>query len=91
MDTEKTYTIHVKGERAGEVFLSLSGRIEIGNLDLFSSEADDPILATTSLSWKSPDLRLRKGKKGKRIFHPKKKLSPKSPRDSCKIPRFAPC
>jgi phospholipid/cholesterol/gamma-HCH transport system permease protein len=40
MDIEKTYTIHVQGERAGEVFLSLSGRIEVGNLHLFVSEAD---------------------------------------------------
>ncbi len=43
MDTEKTYTIHIQGERSGEVFLSLSGRIEIGNLHLFVSEAGDLI------------------------------------------------
>jgi phospholipid/cholesterol/gamma-HCH transport system permease protein len=40
MGTQKTYTIHVQGERAGEVFLSLSGRIEVGNLHLFLSETD---------------------------------------------------
>jgi phospholipid/cholesterol/gamma-HCH transport system permease protein len=40
MDTQKTYTIHVQGERAGEVFVSLSGRIEVGNLHLFLSETD---------------------------------------------------
>ncbi len=40
MDTQKTYTIQVQGERAGEVFLSLSGRIEVGNLHLFLSETD---------------------------------------------------
>ena len=40
MDTEKTYTIYVQGERAGEVFLSLSGRIEVGNLRLFLSETE---------------------------------------------------
>jgi phospholipid/cholesterol/gamma-HCH transport system permease protein len=40
MNTDKTYTIHVQGERAGEVFLSLSGRIEVGNLHLFLSETD---------------------------------------------------
>lgn len=40
MDTQKTYTIHIQGERAGDVFLSLSGRIEVGNLHLFLSETD---------------------------------------------------
>jgi phospholipid/cholesterol/gamma-HCH transport system permease protein len=40
METEKTYTIHVQGGRAGEVFLSLSGRIEVANLHLFISETD---------------------------------------------------
>jgi phospholipid/cholesterol/gamma-HCH transport system permease protein len=40
MDAQKTYTIHIKGERSGEVFLSLSGRIEVGNLHLFLSETD---------------------------------------------------
>jgi phospholipid/cholesterol/gamma-HCH transport system permease protein len=42
MDTQKTYNIHVR-ESGGETFLSLSGRIEIGNLHLFVSEADDLI------------------------------------------------
>ncbi len=40
MDTQKAYTVHVQGERAGEIFLSLSGRIEVGNLHLFLSETD---------------------------------------------------
>lgn len=40
MDTQKTYTIHVRGEKTGEVFLSLSGRIEVGNLHLFLSETE---------------------------------------------------
>ncbi len=40
MDTQKTYTIHVQGERAGEVFFSLSGRIEVGNLHFFLSDTD---------------------------------------------------
>src|SRR4030042_6058441 len=40
MDTQKTYPIHIQGERAGEVFLSLSGRVEVGNLHLFVSETD---------------------------------------------------
>ncbi|MGO8987672.1 MAG: MlaE family lipid ABC transporter permease subunit [bacterium] len=40
MDTQKTYTIHIRGERSGEIFLSLSGRIEVGNLDLFLSDTD---------------------------------------------------
>ena len=40
MDTQKTYNIHVREEGGGEVLLSLSGRIEIGNLHLFLSEAD---------------------------------------------------
>src|SRR4030042_476221 len=40
MDTQKTYTIHIQGERAGEGCLSLSGRIEVGNLHLFVSETD---------------------------------------------------
>jgi len=40
MDTQKTYTIHIQGERAGEVLLSLSGRIEVRNLHLFVSETD---------------------------------------------------
>jgi phospholipid/cholesterol/gamma-HCH transport system permease protein len=40
MDSQKTYNIHVREKGGGEVFLSLSGRIEIGNLHLFLSEAD---------------------------------------------------
>jgi phospholipid/cholesterol/gamma-HCH transport system permease protein len=40
MDTQKTYTIHIRGEKAGEVFLSLAGRIEVGNLHLFMSDTD---------------------------------------------------
>jgi phospholipid/cholesterol/gamma-HCH transport system permease protein len=40
MDTQKTYTIHIRGEKAGEVFLSLAGRIEVGNLHLFLSDTD---------------------------------------------------
>ena len=40
MDTQKTYTIHIQGDRAGEVLLSLSGRIEVGNLHLFLSETE---------------------------------------------------
>src|SRR4030042_3097776 len=40
MDTQKPSTIHSQGERAGEVFLSLAGRIEVGNLHLFLSETD---------------------------------------------------
>ena len=40
MDTQKTYTIQIQGERSGEIFLSLSGRIEVGNLHLFVSETD---------------------------------------------------
>lgn len=38
MNSQKAYTIHVQEERAGEVLLSLSGRIDVGNLDLFTSE-----------------------------------------------------
>jgi phospholipid/cholesterol/gamma-HCH transport system permease protein len=40
MNTQKTYTIHVQGERAGEILLSLSGRIEVGNLHFFLSDTD---------------------------------------------------
>ena len=40
MNSPKAYTIHVHEERAGEVLLSLSGRIDLGNLDLFTSETD---------------------------------------------------
>jgi phospholipid/cholesterol/gamma-HCH transport system permease protein len=40
MNSQKAYTIHVQEERAGEVLLSLSGRIDVGNLRLFISEMD---------------------------------------------------
>ena len=40
MNFQKTYAIHVQEERGGEVFLFLSGRIEVGNLHLFTSETD---------------------------------------------------
>ncbi|MGZ3557997.1 MAG: MlaE family lipid ABC transporter permease subunit [Thermodesulfobacteriota bacterium] len=40
MNPQKNYTIRVQGERAGEVLLFLSGRIEVENLHLFASEAD---------------------------------------------------
>ena len=40
MNSQKAYTIHVQEERAGEVLLSLSGRIDVENLDLFTSETD---------------------------------------------------
>jgi len=40
MNSQKAYTIHVQEERAGEVLLSLSGRIDVGSLDLFTSETD---------------------------------------------------
>jgi len=40
MNSQKTYTIHVQGERAEQVLLFLSGRIEVGNLHLFTSEMD---------------------------------------------------
>ena len=40
MNSQKTYTISVQGEEGGEVSLSLSGRIEVGNLHLFVSETD---------------------------------------------------
>src|SRR4030067_802068 len=44
MDSQKTYNIRVREEEEGvEVLLSLSGRIEVGNLHLFVSEADDLI------------------------------------------------
>lgn len=39
MNSQKAYTIHVQEERAGEVLLSLSGRLEKGNLNAFLSEA----------------------------------------------------
>ncbi len=40
MNSQKTYSINVRGEKGGEVSLSLSGRIEVGNLRLFTSETD---------------------------------------------------
>ena len=40
MDSQKTYNIYVREEGGGKTLLSLSGRIEIGNLHLFLSEAD---------------------------------------------------
>jgi len=40
MDSQKTYNIHVREEGGGKALLTLSGRIEIGNLHLFLSEAD---------------------------------------------------
>jgi len=40
MNPQKTYTIHTQEERAGEVLLFLSGRIEVGNLHLFAAETD---------------------------------------------------
>ncbi len=41
MDLQKTYTINVLGEKGREMTLSLSGRIETENLNLFMSETDD--------------------------------------------------
>lgn len=40
MNLQKTYAINVQGEKGGEVSLSLSGRIEVGNLRLFTSETE---------------------------------------------------
>ncbi len=40
MNSQKTYTIRVQGERAGELLLFLSGRIEVENLHLFTYETD---------------------------------------------------
>jgi phospholipid/cholesterol/gamma-HCH transport system permease protein len=40
MDSQKTYNIHVREEGGGKTLLSLSGRLEVGNLHLFLSEAD---------------------------------------------------
>ena len=40
MDSQKTYNIHVREEGGRKTFLSLSGRLEVGNLHLFLSEAD---------------------------------------------------
>ncbi len=43
MNSEKTYNIQVSEEGRGKVLLSLSGRIEVGNLHLFLSDGDDLI------------------------------------------------
>ena len=40
MNSQKTYSINVQGEKGGDVSLSLSGRIEVENLHLFASETD---------------------------------------------------
>jgi phospholipid/cholesterol/gamma-HCH transport system permease protein len=40
MNSQKTYSITVQGEKGGDVSLSLSGRIEVENLHLFASETD---------------------------------------------------
>jgi len=40
MDSQKTFNIHVREEVGGKTLLSLSGRLEVGNLHLFLSEAD---------------------------------------------------
>ncbi len=40
MNSQKTYSIHVQGEREGEILLLLSGRIEVNNLRFFASETD---------------------------------------------------
>jgi phospholipid/cholesterol/gamma-HCH transport system permease protein len=40
MNSQKTYTINVHGEKGGEVSLSLSGRIETENLNAFLSETE---------------------------------------------------
>jgi len=40
MNLQKTFAIHVREERGGEVLFFLSGRIEVGNLHLFASETD---------------------------------------------------
>ncbi|HUL21266.1 MAG TPA: MlaE family lipid ABC transporter permease subunit [Thermodesulfobacteriota bacterium] len=40
MNSQKTYSINVQGEKDGDVSLSLSGRIEVENLHLFASETD---------------------------------------------------
>jgi phospholipid/cholesterol/gamma-HCH transport system permease protein len=39
MGSQKTYVIHVQGKKGEEVTLSLSGRLETGNLNAFLSEA----------------------------------------------------
>ena len=40
MNSQKTYTINVQGEKGGDVSLSLSGRIETENLNTFLSETE---------------------------------------------------
>jgi phospholipid/cholesterol/gamma-HCH transport system permease protein len=40
MDSQKTYNIDVREEGGGKTLFSLSGRLEVGNLHLFLSEAD---------------------------------------------------
>lgn len=40
MNSQKTYTINVQGEKGGEVSLSMSGRIETENLNTFLSETE---------------------------------------------------
>ena len=40
MNSQKTYTINVHGEKGGEVSLSLSGRIETENLNAFLTETE---------------------------------------------------
>lgn len=40
MNSQKTYTINVQGEKGGEVSLSLSGRVETENLNIFLSETE---------------------------------------------------
>jgi len=48
MDSQKTYNIHVREEGGGKTLLSLSGRLEVGNLHLFLSEADGIIQKISS-------------------------------------------
>jgi phospholipid/cholesterol/gamma-HCH transport system permease protein len=48
MDSQKTFNIHVHEEVGGKTLLSLSGRLEVGNLHLFLSEADGLIQKISS-------------------------------------------
>src|SRR5512136_3177974 len=48
MDSQKTFNIHVHEEVGGTTLLSLSGRLEVGNLHLFLSEADGLIQRISS-------------------------------------------
>jgi phospholipid/cholesterol/gamma-HCH transport system permease protein len=48
MDSQKTFNIHVHEEVGGKALLSLSGRLEVGNLHLFLSEADGLIQKISS-------------------------------------------